>query len=63
MLRLRRHGDANTWLTLKGPRITGAHKSRVEIETPLITAKPNSFLNFWITEFSKLMEKNAGNTN
>jgi predicted adenylyl cyclase CyaB len=34
-LRLRRHGCNGAVLTLKGPRLRGAHKARMEVETPV----------------------------
>jgi adenylate cyclase class 2 len=34
-LRLRRHGGKITMLTLKGPRLGGRHKTRMEVETPV----------------------------
>jgi predicted adenylyl cyclase CyaB len=34
-LRLRRHGGKVTMLTLKGPRLGGYHKTRMEVETPV----------------------------
>jgi adenylate cyclase class 2 len=34
-LRLRRHGNEVAMLTLKGPRMGGAHKARMEVETPV----------------------------
>lgn len=34
-LRLRRHGGKITMLTLKGPRVGGYHKARMEVETPV----------------------------
>jgi adenylate cyclase, class 2 len=34
-LRLRRHGNHPAVLTLKGPRLNGSHKRRMEVETPV----------------------------
>src|SRR5262249_23713379 len=34
-LRLRRHGNNIAMLTLKGPRLEGVHKTRMEVETPV----------------------------
>jgi adenylate cyclase class 2 len=34
-LRLRRHGGKVAMLTLKGPRLGGYHKTRMEVETPV----------------------------
>jgi predicted adenylyl cyclase CyaB len=34
-LRLRRHGGKITMLTLKGPRMSGQQKTRMEVETPV----------------------------
>jgi adenylate cyclase class 2 len=34
-LRLRRHGNDIALLTLKGPRLNGTHKARMEVETPV----------------------------
>lgn len=35
IVRLRFHGDYGAWLTLKGKRLKGEHKRRLEIETPV----------------------------
>jgi adenylate cyclase class 2 len=34
-LRLRRHGNHVAVLTVKGPRLNGSHKRRMEVETPV----------------------------
>jgi len=34
-LRLRRHGNQPAVLTMKGPRLNGSHKRRMEVETPV----------------------------
>jgi adenylate cyclase class 2 len=34
-LRLRRHGNHSAMLTMKGPRLKGSHKRRMEVETPV----------------------------
>src|SRR5215468_4589558 len=34
-LRLRRHGNHPAMLTVKGPRLNGSHKRRMEVETPV----------------------------
>src|SRR5262245_43159267 len=34
-LRLRRHGKKIAMLTMKGPRLNGSHKRRMEVETPV----------------------------
>src|SRR5262249_45513040 len=34
-LRLRRHGTKIAMLTMKGPRLNGSHKRRMEVETPV----------------------------
>jgi predicted adenylyl cyclase CyaB len=60
-LRLRRHGRKVTMLTLKGPRLAGYHKTRMEVETP-VEYEPAKrileLLQFRVTEaYSKIREE------
>src|SRR5262249_42401149 len=60
-LRLRRHGGKITMLTLKGPRLGGHHKTRMEVETPVeyeAAKRILEFLEFRVTEaYSKIREE------
>jgi len=60
-LRLRRHGGKVTMLTLKGPRLTGRHKTRMEVETPVeyeAAKRILELLQFRVTEaYSKIREE------
>jgi adenylate cyclase, class 2 len=60
-LRLRRHGRDIAMLTLKGPRLNGAHKTRMEVETPVEyepTKRILELLGFRVNEtYSKLREE------
>jgi adenylate cyclase, class 2 len=60
-LRLRRHGSDVAMMTLKGPRMTGANKARMEVETP-VQYEPAKrileLLGFRVNEtYSKLREE------
>jgi adenylate cyclase class 2 len=60
-LRLRRHGSQVAMMTLKGPRLNGAHKARMEVETP-VQYEPAKrileLLGFRVNEtYSKLREE------
>jgi adenylate cyclase, class 2 len=60
-LRLRRHGNHIAMLTLKGPRLGGAHKARMEVETPVdyeAAKRILELLDFRVNEtYSKLREE------
>jgi predicted adenylyl cyclase CyaB len=60
-LRLRRHGTKIAMLTLKGPRLGGAHKARMEVETPVhyeAAKRILELLDFRVKEtYSKLREE------
>jgi predicted adenylyl cyclase CyaB len=60
-LRLRRHGTKIAVLTLKGPRLTGSHKTRMEVETPVeyeAAKRILQLLDFRVKEtYSKLREE------
>ncbi len=60
-LRLRRHGNHVAMLTLKGPRLGGAHKARMEVETPVdyeAAKRILELLDFRVNEtYSKLREE------
>src|SRR5262245_42676021 len=60
-LRLRRHGGKVTMLTLKGPRLGGRHKTRMEVETPVeyeAAKRILELLAFRVTEaYSKIREE------
>jgi len=60
-LRLRRHGTDIAMLTLKGPRLNGAHKTRMEVETPVdyeAAKRILELLDFRVKEtYSKLREE------
>ncbi len=53
-LRLRRFGEKEAYLTLKGPRLKGRYKRRLEIETPVDYERTKlilKFLNFKVIEY------------
>ena len=60
-LRLRRHGQDIAMLTLKGPRLSGTHKTRMEVETPVdyeAAKRILELLDFRVKEtYSKLREE------
>ena len=60
-LRLRRHGSQVAMLTLKGPRMSGSHKARMEMETPVeyeAAKRILELLGFRVNEtYSKLREE------
>lgn len=60
-LRLRRHGSQIAMLTLKGPRLNGSHKTRMEVETPVQyepTKRILELLGFRVNEtYSKLRDE------
>src|SRR5262245_25171682 len=60
-LRLRRHGKQPAVLTMKGPRLNGSHKRRMEVETPVDSAAAKhilELLGFRVHEtYSKLREE------
>jgi adenylate cyclase class 2 len=60
-LRLRRHGNNIAMLTLKGPRLNGSHKARMEVETPVdyeAAKRILELLDFRVNEtYSKLREE------
>jgi adenylate cyclase class 2 len=60
-LRLRRHGREIAMLTLKGPRLNGSHKARMEVETPVeyeAAKRILELLDFRVNEtYSKLREE------
>jgi adenylate cyclase class 2 len=60
-LRLRRHGNDIARLTLKGPRLNGSHKARMEVETPVdyeAAKRILELLDFRVNEtYSKLREE------
>ena len=60
-LRLRRHGQDIAMLTLKGPRLNGSHKTRMEVETPVdyeAAKRILELLDFRVKEtYSKLREE------
>lgn len=60
-LRLRRHGTKIAVLTLKGPRLAGSHKTRMEVETPVeyeAAKRILQLLDFRVKEtYSKLREE------
>lgn len=60
-LRLRRHGKEIAMLTLKGPRLNGTHKARMEVETPVdyeAAKRILELLDFRVSEtYSKLREE------
>ena len=60
-LRLRRHGGKITMLTLKGPRLRGHHKTRMEVETPVeyeAAKRILELLEFRVNEaYSKIREE------
>jgi adenylate cyclase, class 2 len=60
-LRLRRHGNHIAMLTLKGPRLNGSHKTRMEVETPVdyeAAKRILELLDFRVNEtYSKLREE------
>ena len=60
-LRLRRHGTNVAMLTLKGPRLKGAHKARLEVETPVnyeAAKRILELMGFRVNEtYSKLREE------